>query len=169
MALLRFFMVAGLGLLMALGILIGAGCSDSRGQSGWWRYGLSGSSPFWHELHLFDEDPTPLHTMVVTLTIFADEQHAVQHALERDGQGSTERAGKRAGFRRTLKQVGDAQALLATVQPGGEYPPPARLVIMRWYRGGEWVTARFDRDSLPPAVQDLATLISGRPVGDIDP
>ena len=149
--------------------LVTVGCENNRGSGGWWRYGLSGSSPFWHELHAYDQDPTTGNTMVAVLTLFADERRAVHHLLEQDGHGQTVRGTNSVGFRRTPEQVTDVLALLSGLQPGGEYPPPEKLVILRWYDHGTWVTARFDRTALPEPVQSLATLISGRPVGDIEP
>ncbi len=144
-------------------------CDNSRGAGGWWRYGLSGSSPFWHELHAYDEDPTPKQTMAVALTLFADEKRAVHHLLEDDGRGKTVRGTMAVGFRRTPVEVTEALALVSGLQPGGPYPPPEKLVILRWYKQGTWVMARYDRSALPDEVQSLATIISGRPVGDIEP
>lgn len=144
-------------------------CEGKRAEGGWWRYGLSGSSPFWHELHLYDDDSSPNQTILVAITIFADENRAVHHVLEQDGRGSTQRGEARKAFRRTPEQVVAAQDLLANIRPGGDYPPPERLVIVRWHDGRTWATARFDRTALPSAVQDLAALIAGRPIGDIEP
>ena len=145
------------------------GCQDNRGSGGWWRYGLSGSSPFWHELHAYDQDPTSGNSLVAVLTLFADEKRAVHHLLEQDGRGKTVRGTNEVGFRRTPEQIADAMALLSGLQPGGEYPPPEKLVILRWYSQGTWVTARYDRTALPEQVQALATVISGRSIGDIEP
>ena len=154
------------GLILSL---ITVGCDNNRGAGGWWRYGLSGSSPFWHELHAYDQDPTTGNSMVAVLTLFADEKRAVHHLVEKDGRGKTVRGTNEVGFRRTPEQVTDVLALLSGLQPGGEYPPPEKLVILRWYDHGTWATARFDRTALPDQVQSLATIISGRPIGDIEP
>lgn len=154
--------------LMVVG-LISVGCEDNRGSGGWWRYGLSGSSPFWHELHAYDQDPTPSNSMVAVLTLFADEKRAVHHLLEQDGRGKTVRGTNEVGFRRTPEQITEVLTLLSGLQPGGEYPPPEKLVILRWYDHGKWVIARYDRTDLPEQVQSLATVISGRPIGDIEP
>ena len=149
--------------------LCAVGCQDNRGSGGWWRYGLSGSSPFWHELHSYDQDPTTNNSMMAVLTLFADEKRAVHHLLEQDGRGKTVRGTNEVGFHRTPEQVTEVLALLSGLQPGGEYPPPEKLVILRWYDHGTWATARFDRTALPEQVQSLATVISGRPIGDIEP
>ena len=154
------------GLILSL---VTVGCDNNRGAGGWWRYGLSGSSPFWHELHAYDQDPTTGNSMVAVLTLFADEKRAVHHLVEKDGRGKTVRGTNEVGFRRTPEQVTDVLALLSGLQPGGEYPPPEKLVILRWYDHGTWATARFDRTALPDQVQSLATIISGRPIGDIEP
>jgi hypothetical protein len=159
-------------LLLSLSVLLmslSVGCENNRAAGGWWRYSLSGSSPFWHELHAYDDDPTQDQTMIAALTLFADEKRAVHHLLENDGRGKTIRGTIPVGFRRTPAEVSEAMALLSGLQPGGPYPAPEKLVILRWYQDGKWVMARFDRSALPDAVQSLATIISGRPVGDIEP
>ena len=156
--------------LFALVCLLGTtGCEGRGPETGWWRYGLSGSSPFWHELHLYDEDPTQDQRLVVAITVFADETTAVHHVLERDGTGMTERDGAKTAFRRTTRQVQVVDDLLARLTPGGDYPPPQRLAIVRWHRNGAWVTLRCDRGELPDGVQDIAGVVTGRPIGDVAP
>ena len=158
-------------LLLGLGLLLLAGCG-LRGQSptaGWWRYSLGGSSPFWQELHRFDEDPTPDQRLVVVLTIFADERHAVHHVLENSGAGMTQRGEAKSAFRRSARQVATTRELLAQLAPGGDYPPLERLVIVRWHQDQEWRLARFDRGDLPQAVQDIAGIVTGGSIGDIAP
>lgn len=156
--------------LLALTALVAiAGCTGRAPETGWWRYGLSGSSPFWRELHLYDEDPTQDQRLVVAITVFADETTAVHHVLERDGAGMTERNGGKTAFRRSPRQVQVVNDLLARLAPGGDYPPPQRLTIVRWHENGTWVTLRCDRGELPDGVQDIAAVVTGRPIGDVAP
>lgn len=158
-------------LLLGLGLVLLAGCGP-RGHnpdSGWWRYSLGGSSPFWQELHRFDEDPTPDQRLVVVLTIFADERHAVHHVLENTGSGMTQRGESKIPFRRSQRQVATTRELLRQLAPGGAYPPLERLVIVRWHQDQEWLLARFDRGDLPQSIQDLAGIVSGNAIGDIAP
>jgi len=167
--LLAFSTGASLCLGLAVIAALISGCGTNRGSGGWWRYGLSGSSPFWHELHAYEKDPTSDQSLVAVLTLFADEKRAVHHQLTNDGRGKTVRGTTTTPFRRTPEQVTDVLALLSGLTPGGEYPPPEKLVILRWYDQGVWVTARYDRTTLPETVQSLATIVSGRPIGDIEP
>ena len=158
-------------LLLGLGLLLLAACGP-RGRSpdsGWWRYSLGGSSPFWQELHRFDADPTVDQRLIVALTIFADERHAVHHVLEETGAGMTQRGASKVPFRRSQRQMATTRELLRQLAPGGDYPPLERLVIVRWHRDQEWVLARFDRGDLPQSVQDLAGIVSGNVIGDIAP
>ncbi len=155
--------------LLATALLLG-GCFGERPQGGgWWRYGFSGSSPFWHELHLYDEDPTPDQRLVVAITIFADERTAVHKVFEADSGGMVQRGEAKRGFRRGPQAVALVRERLSGLAIGGEYPPAERLVIVRWHQNGTWVTARFDRAEVPPLVQDIARLAVGEGIGDIAP
>jgi hypothetical protein len=158
-------------LLLGLGLMLLVGClPKGRGpETGWWRYGLGGSSPFWQELHRFDEDPTADQRLVVVITVFADERTAVHHVLESSGNGMTQRGEAKMPFRRSQRQVATTRELLSQLAPGGAYPPLERLVIVRWHQNQDWVLARFDRGELPQSVQNLAGIVSGSTIGDIAP
>jgi hypothetical protein len=157
--------------LLGLGLMLLVGCMP-KGRSpdgGWWRYSLGGSSPFWEELHRFDEDPTSDQRMVVVMTIFADERNAVHHVLENTGYGMTQRGESKTPVRRSQRQVATTRELLNQLAPGGDYPPLERLVIVRWHQGSDWVLARFDRGDLPESVQSIAGIVTGSTIGDIAP
>ena len=155
--------------LLIVALITLAACDGARPAGGWWRYGLSGSSPFWAQLHQYDEDPTRDGRLLVAITVFSDESQAIHYTLDQAGLGMTERDGRKGSFQRPTPDVQSARNLLSSLAPDGPYPPIPRLVIVRWHQNGAWVTARFDRDDLPVAVQDLAIAVTGHGIGDIAP
>ena len=156
-------------LLVSITVLAVSACDGARPAGGWWRYGLAGSSPFWAQLHQYDEDPTSDGRLLVAITVFSDESHAIHYTLDRDGLGLTERDEKKGAFRRPSADVQKVRNCLNDLVPDGPYPPIPRLIIVRWHQGGTWVTARFDRDEQPVAMQDLARAVTGHNIGDITP
>ncbi len=156
-------------LLLLTVVLTLAACNGARPSGGWWRYGLAGSSPVWEQLHQYDDDPTPNGRLLVAITVFSDESHAIHYTLDQAGLGMTERDGRKGAFQRTPTQTQAARTLLGDLTADGPYPPIPQLVIVRWHRAGSWVTARFDRNDLPVEVQDLAIAVTGHGIGDIKP
>lgn len=165
----RLTQVGTFALLISLAVLALSACDGARPNGGWWRYGLSGSSPFWAQLHKYDQDPTSNGRLLVAITVFSDESHAIHYTLDREGLGLTERDDKKGAFRRPPAEVEKVRAGLRDLLPEGPYPPIPRLIIVRWHQGGAWVTARCDRDDQPLVIQDLAHAVTGHHIGDIAP